>query len=77
MPVTLTGPKIDSVNCDLYWKYKLIWGFPGSASGKKKKKRKRKTNPPANKGDTRDMCLTPGWEDTPKEGMATHSSILA
>ena len=66
MPVTLTGTKIDSVNCDLYWKYKLIWGFPGSASGKKKKE--RKTNPPANKGDTRDMCSTPGLGRYPEGG---------
>ena len=65
MLVTLTGTKIDSVNCDLYWKYKLIWGFPGSASGKKKK---RKTNPPANKGDTRDMCSTPGLRRYPEGG---------
>ena len=24
MPVSLTGTKIDSMNCDLYWKYKRI-----------------------------------------------------
>ena len=30
-------------------------------------------NPPANAGDIRSL----GWEDPLKEGMATHSSILA
>ena len=63
------------MNCDLYWKYKLIWGFPGSASGKKKKKGKQ-THLPIK--ETQETCVRPlGWEDTLKEGMATHSSILA
>ena len=34
-------------------------------------------NLPANAGDIRDAGSTPGWEDPLKEGMATHSSILA
>ena len=34
-------------------------------------------NPPVNSGDIRDVGSTPGWEDSLKEGMATHSSILA
>ena len=34
-------------------------------------------NPPANAGDIRDTGLILGWEDPLKEGMATHSSILA
>ena len=34
-------------------------------------------NPPANAGDLRDMDSIPGSEDPLKEGMATHSSILA
>ena len=34
-------------------------------------------NPPANAGDVRDTGLILGWEDPLKEGMATHSSILA
>ena len=33
-------------------------------------------NPPVNSGDIRDVGSTPGWEDSLKEGMATHSSIL-
>ena len=34
-------------------------------------------NPPVNSGDIRDVGSTPGWEESLKEGMATHSSILA
>ena len=34
-------------------------------------------NPPANAGDVRNMGSMPGLEDPLKEGMATHSSILA
>ena len=34
-------------------------------------------NLPANAGDLRDMGSIPGSEDPLKEGMATHSSILA
>ena len=34
-------------------------------------------NLPVNAGDIRDPGLIPGWEDPLKEGMATHSSILA
>ena len=34
-------------------------------------------NPPANGRHTRDMGLTPGWDDPLKEEMATHSNILA
>ena len=34
-------------------------------------------NLPANAGDIRDGCSTPGSEDHPEEGMATDSSILA
>ena len=34
-------------------------------------------NPPANAGDLRHTGLILGQEDTPEEGMATHSSILA
>ena len=34
-------------------------------------------NPPANAGDTRDAGSSLGREDPLKEGMATHSSILA
>ena len=33
-------------------------------------------NLPANAGDTRDVGLVPGWGRTPKEEMATHSSLL-
>ena len=33
-------------------------------------------NPPANKGDVRDVAQSLGWEDPLEEGMATHSSIL-
>jgi len=34
-------------------------------------------NLPANAGDTRDVGLILGWEDTLEKGMATHSSILS
>ena len=34
-------------------------------------------NPPANAGDIRDVGLIPGSERALREGMATHSSILA
>ena len=34
-------------------------------------------NPPANAGDTRDAGSIPGSGRSLKEGMATHSSILA
>ena len=34
-------------------------------------------NPPANAGDIRDPGLIPGLRISSKEGMATHSSILA
>ena len=34
-------------------------------------------NPPANAGDVRDQGLIPSWEDPLKEGMESHSSILA
>ena len=34
-------------------------------------------NSPANAGDTETQVRSLGWEDPPKEGMATHSSILA
>ena len=34
-------------------------------------------NLPANAGDTRNMSLILGWEDSLEEGVATHSSILA
>ena len=43
-------------------------GFPGSTGGKE---------PACQAGDTKDMGLIPGWEDPPKEGVATHVSILA
>ena len=35
-------------------------------------------NPPANEGDVRDFVIvwSLGWEDSLKEGMATHFSIL-
>ena len=34
-------------------------------------------SPPANAGDVRDAGSIPGSGRSPKEGMATHSSILA
>ena len=34
-------------------------------------------NPPANAGDSGDASLIPGLARTPREGKATHSSILA
>ena len=34
-------------------------------------------NPPANAGDTRDVCLIPGSVRYPDKEMATYSSILA
>ena len=34
-------------------------------------------NPPANAGDKEIWVRSLGWEDPLKEGMATHSSILA
>ena len=34
-------------------------------------------NLPANAGDTRDVDLIPGWEDTLEQQVATHSSIFA
>ena len=34
-------------------------------------------NLPANAGDKRDSCSSPGWEDPLEEGMATQASILA
>ena len=34
-------------------------------------------NPPVNAREVRDMGLIPGHGDPVKEGMATHSSILA
>ena len=34
-------------------------------------------NPPANAGDVRDVNSIPGWEYPLKEGMETHSSVLA
>ena len=33
-------------------------------------------NPPANRGDIRDMGLISGWEEPLEEEMATHSSVL-
>ena len=33
-------------------------------------------NPPTNLGDTRDAGLTPEWEDSLEEEIATHSRIL-
>ena len=47
---------------------KLNKGFPGGVVVK---------NPPANAGDTRDTSLIPGLGRSPREGMATCSSILA
>ena len=43
----------------------------------KKKKKNKKKNLPANAGDVTDMVRSIGGEDPLKEGMATHSSILA
>ena len=34
-------------------------------------------NPPANAGDQETQVRSPGWDDALKEGMMTHSSILA
>ena len=34
-------------------------------------------NLPANSGDTRDVCLILGWEDSLESEMIAHSSILA
>ena len=34
-------------------------------------------DPPANVGNTGDMCSIPGLEDPLEKGMAIHSSILA
>ena len=34
-------------------------------------------NPPVNAGDIKDVGQSLGWEDPLKEGMATHSSVLA
>ena len=34
-------------------------------------------SPPVNTGDLRDMNSILGWEDPLKEGIATHSNILA
>ena len=34
-------------------------------------------NPPDSAGDAGDVGSIPGWEDPLKEGMATHSRILA
>ena len=34
-------------------------------------------DPPANAGNTGDMCSIPGLEDPLEKGMAIHSSILA
>ena len=57
-----------------YQKVSQLLDFPGGASGKKKKKKKN------TQGDLRNLrgaVLIPGQEDPLKEGMATHSSILA
>ena len=56
-----------------YQKVSQLLDFPGGASGKKKKKKNTQ-------GDLRNLrgaVLIPGQEDPLKEGMATHSSILA
>ena len=45
---------------------KVIWGFPGGASGKE----------PCAK-DMRDVGLIPGTGRSPGRGHATHSSIVA
>ena len=46
----------------------VMKGFPGGSVIK---------NPPANAGDPGDTGLIPGWEDSLKEEVAIHSSILA
>ena len=46
----------------------VMKSFPGGSVVK---------NPPANAGDPGDTGLIPGWEDSLKEEMAIHSSILA
>jgi len=43
-------------------------GFPGGSAVQSQS---------ANAGDPRDIGSIPAWEDYLKEGMATHSSILA
>ena len=40
-------------------------GFPGGSDGKE------------SACNSRDLALTPGWEDSLEEEMATHSSVLA
>ena len=45
----------------------VMKSFPGGSVVK---------NPPANAGDPGDTGLIPGWEDSLKEEMAIHSSIL-
>ena len=47
-----------------FWPFSLFLGFPGGSVVE---------NLPASAGNT---GLVPGWEDPPKEVMATHSSIL-
>ena len=44
------------------------WGFHGGSAVK---------SLPANAGDARDVGSIPVWERSPREGMATYSSILA
>ena len=43
----------------------IFLGFPGDSDGKE------------SACSAGDLGLIPGWEDPLKEGMATHSSILA
>ena len=54
------------------WRFVLLYssteGFPGGSVVK---------NPPANAGDAEDVGSIPGKGRSPREGMATHSSILA
>ena len=52
----------------LYRSYIFIWASQVALVVK---------NPHANAGDIRDTGSILGWEDPLKEGMATHSSILA
>ena len=57
-----------SVSQNLVWSRGQTQGFPGGSVVK---------NPPANAGDVEMWVQSLGGEGPLKEGMATHSSILA
>ena len=59
---------ISSLLIIFVFQYSYVWGFPGRSVGKESA---------SNAGNTGDAGSIPGSGRSMKEGMATHSSILA